>query len=60
MRLHQSNHAPNARRVKIFLKEKGVEIPFVDVDLTKFDHRRDSFHEINPFETVPVLELDDG
>lgn len=60
MRLYHSIHAPNARRVRIFLAEKGLSIDKVDVDLGKLEHRQDAFHSVNPFETVPVLELDDG
>jgi len=60
MRLYHSIHAPNARRVRIFLAEKGIEVPFIDVDLGKLDHRQAAFLAVNPFETVPVLELDDG
>ena len=60
MKLHHSIHAPNARRVRIFLAEKGIEIPLIDVDLGKLDHRQAAFQAVNPFETVPVLELEDG
>jgi len=60
VKLYHSRHAPNARRVRIFLAEKGVSIAMVDVDLAKLEHREDGFHAVNPFETVPVLELEDG
>jgi glutathione S-transferase len=60
MKLYHSMHAPNARRVRIFLAEKGIEVALVDIDLAKFDHREERFRAINSFETVPVLELDDG
>jgi len=60
MKLYHSTHAPNARRVRIFLAEKRIEVSFVDVDLARLNHREESFRAINPFETVPVLELDDG
>ena len=60
MKLYHSIHAPNARRVRIFLAEKGLELPLEEINLAKFDHRAESFAAINPFETVPVLELDDG
>jgi glutathione S-transferase len=60
MRLHQSIHAPNARRVRIFLAEKVIEIALVNHDLAKLDHRDPAFAALNPFETVPVLEFDDG
>lgn len=52
--------APNPRRVKIFLKEKGIEIPFVPLDLGKKHHKTDDFTAKNPMQRVPALELDDG
>ena len=60
MKLYHSIHAPNARRVRIFLAEKHFEVPFVNIDLGKLDHRQAAFRAVNLFETVPVLELDDG
>lgn len=60
MRLFNSNFAPNPRRVRIFLAEKGVSIPRVEVDLAKLDHKSDDFAKLNPFQTIPLLELDDG
>ena len=60
MKLYHSVHAPNARRVRVFLAEKGLEVPFEEVNLAKLDHRAKRFTAINQFETVPVLELDDG
>jgi len=52
--------APSPRRVRIFLAEKGLEIDTVQVDLQKGEHLAPAFRAINPFCTVPVLELDDG
>ncbi len=60
MKLYNSSLAPSPRRVRIFLAEKGVSIPYVEVDLAKLDHKTPEFSGLNPFETVPVLELDDG
>ena len=60
MKLYNSNLAPNPRRVRIFLAEKGVEISRVEVDLANLEHKRPDFSVLNPFETIPVLELDDG
>lgn len=60
MKLYNSNFAPNPRRVRIFLAEKGVEIPRVEVDLAKLDHRSEAYSAVNPFQTIPALELDDG
>ena len=60
MKLYNSNLAPNPRRVRIFLAEKRVSIPRVEVDLGKLEHKRPEFAALNPFQTIPVLELDDG
>jgi glutathione S-transferase len=50
----------NPRRVSMFLAEKGIDVPFVDVDLRKGEHRTPEFLRRNPAGLVPVLELDDG
>ncbi len=60
MRLYNSNLAPNPRRVRIFLAEKGVAIPTVDVDLARMEHKSEAFSALNPFQRIPALELDDG
>ena len=60
MRLYNSNLAPNPRRVRIFLAEKGVAIPTVDVDLARMEHKSEAFSVLNPFQRIPALELDDG
>lgn len=60
MRLYHSIHAPNARRVRMFLAEKGLEVPLVAVDLAKLEQKSEGFSEKNPFQSVPALEFDDG
>jgi len=60
LRLFNSNSAPSPRRVRIFLAEKGVSIERVEVDLAKLDHKQEGFAKLNPFHTIPLLELDDG
>ena len=60
MKLYDCTPAPSPRRVRIFLAEKGVEVPTVEVDLRNGEHLQDAFRGINPDCTVPVLELDDG
>lgn len=44
----------------MFLDEKGVNIPLVQVNLRDGEQLGDAFRSINPECTVPVLELDDG
>ena len=52
--------APNPRRVRIFLAEKGVEVPRQDLDLMKGDSRTPEFLAKNSLAGTPILELDDG
>jgi glutathione S-transferase len=52
--------APNPRRVRIFLAEKGVEIDLVDVALVKGEHKAPEHVARNSLGQTPVLELDDG
>ena len=60
MKLYNSNLAPSPRRVRIFLAEKAISIPRVEVDLGKLEHKAPEFLALNPFQTIPILELDDG
>jgi glutathione S-transferase len=60
MKLYDSKLAPNPRRVRIFLAEKGVQVPDEQVDLAKGQNRTPEFLKINPMGGVPVLQLDDG
>ncbi|MHA1536541.1 MAG: glutathione S-transferase family protein [Alphaproteobacteria bacterium] len=60
MKFYDCQPAPSPRRVRIFIAEKGLDIPVVEVDLRGFAQLEDSFDEINYYRTVPVLELDDG
>jgi glutathione S-transferase len=60
MKLYDSKMAPNPRRVRIFLAEKGIRIPDEQVDLAKAQNRTAEFLKINPMGGVPVLQLDDG
>jgi glutathione S-transferase len=60
VKLYDSPHAPNPRRVRIFLAEKGVSLPSVSVDLGKLEHKRPDYCAINPLQRTPALELDSG
>ncbi len=60
MKLHDSPAAPNPRRVRIFLAEKGVSVPRVPVDIAAAENRKPPFLARNPLGGLPVLELDDG
>src|ERR1700691_6363209 len=60
LKLYQSAGSPNSRRVRIFLAEKGLEIPFIPVDLGKGEQHSDAYRAINPRRVVPTLVLEDG
>ncbi len=60
MKLYDCTTAPSPRRVRIFLAEKGVSLPLVQVDLRHGEQLGAAFRAINPDATVPVLELDNG
>lgn len=56
----EDNPAPNPRRVRIFLAEKGVTLDQERVPLRERAHKASEFLEKNSLGQVPVLELDDG
>lgn len=60
MKLYDCSSAPSPRRVRIFIAEKGIDIPSTQVDLAKGEEFTPDFKRKNPRCTVPVLELDDG
>ena len=60
MKLYDRGPAPNPRRVRVFLAEKGIAVPRVPVDLGALEHKSADFARINPLQRVPVLVLDDG
>jgi len=60
MKLYDGGRAPNPRRVKVFLAEKGIVVPVEQVDLGKLAHKSPGYTAINPLQRVPALELDDG
>lgn len=61
MKLYDSRRAPNPRRVRWFLAEKGIDdIEIIDVDLFSGAHKTKDYVEKAGVAQVPVLELDDG
>lgn len=60
MKIIETRSAPNPRRVRIFLAEKGIAVPFEEVDLMAGVLKDPAFTGKNPMQRVPVLELDDG
>ncbi|MEQ8283022.1 MAG: glutathione S-transferase [Parvibaculum sp.] len=51
---------PNPRVVKMFMQEKGIELPFVEIDLMGGENRQEPYLAKNPAGQSPALELDDG
>lgn len=60
MMLYDTRSAPNPRRVRMYLAEKGLSVPTTQVDLGKMQHKNDDFRALNPVSQTPVLVLDDG
>ncbi|MGE4605507.1 MAG: glutathione S-transferase N-terminal domain-containing protein, partial [Myxococcota bacterium] len=61
MKLYTFAGAPNPRRVHIYLAEKGIDVPFEQVDIMKRENRKPEFmNRVNAMGGLPVLELDDG
>jgi glutathione S-transferase len=59
MKLYNSI-GPNPRMVRMFMAEKGFEVPKVEVDLRGGENRREPYLKVNPAGQLPALELDDG
>lgn len=51
---------PNPRVVKMFMQEKGIKLPFVEIDLMAGENRQEPYLAKNPAGQSPALELDDG
>jgi glutathione S-transferase len=60
MKLYSFALAPNPRKVLVYLKEKGLDVPIAQVDLLQGQNRTPEFLAKNPLGGLPVLELDDG
>jgi glutathione S-transferase len=60
MKLFDGGRAPNPRRVRVFLAEKGISVPLVPIDMGALEHRQDAVSSRNRLRRLPVLELDDG
>ena len=60
MKLYDTNGAPNPRRVRMFMAEKGVECEKVELNIVKGENLSEEFLAINPRGMMPTLQLDDG
>ena len=60
MKIYETRTAPNPRRVRMFLAEKGVDMEYVQLDLQKGENLTAEMRAKNPLGKVPILELDDS
>jgi glutathione S-transferase len=51
---------PNPKAVRVFMAEKGIELPKIEVDIMKGENRQAPYLAKNPTGTSPALQLDDG
>jgi glutathione S-transferase len=55
-----TSRAPNPRKVRIYVAEKNLTLPTIELNLRAGEQRTPEFRQKNPFAGVPILELDDG
>jgi len=60
MKLYDCAVAPNPRRARMFIAEKGIDIPTVEVDILGGENLKADYLAVNPRGLLPLLELDDG
>lgn len=60
MKLYTYGLAPNATRVLLYVRERGLDLEIVEVNMEKKEHKSDAFLAINPKGQLPALVLDDG
>jgi glutathione S-transferase len=60
MKLYDGGKAPNPRRVRIFLAEKGISVPLEPVDIGALEQKSTAYTAVNPLQRLPALRLDDG
>ena len=60
MKIYDFPGAPNPKKLRVYLAEKGLEVPFETVDIVTAKNRTPEFLRKNPLGGLPVLELDDG
>ena len=60
MKLCDCQMAPNPRRARIFIAEKGLDIPKQEVNIIEGENLKDDYLKVHPWGRLPCLELDDG
>ena len=60
MKIYDFGGAPNPKKLRIYLAEKGIKVPVEQVNIVTGETRTPEFLKKNPLGGLPVLELDDG
>jgi glutathione S-transferase len=60
MKIYEAKETPNARRVRMFLSEKNIDMQYQQIDIKSGENLNPEFLVKNPAARIPVLELDDG
>ena len=60
MKLYDLKAGTNPRRLRIFLAEKGLSVPTVQIDMNAGENRQPAYLALNPLGTMPALEFPDG
>jgi glutathione S-transferase len=60
MKIYDFIGAPNPKKVRVYLAEKGITVPYAPVNIVSGENRTPEFLKKNPLGGLPVLELDDG
>lgn len=60
MILHDVTQAPNPRRVRIFIAEKGIPVELRQVNMMAGEHKQPDYLAKHPSGKLPALETDDG
>ena len=60
MQLYDCQMAPNPRRARIFIAEKGLDIPKKEINILEGENLKEDYLKVNPWGMLPALELDDG
>lgn len=60
VKFYDCSTAPNPRRARMFIAEKGLTIETQDISIAKGEQLRPEFLAVNPSGTIPVLVTDTG
>ena len=60
MKIYDFVGAPNPKKLRVYLAEKGINVPAEPVNIVTGENRQPEFLKKNPLGGLPVLELDDG